>query len=188
MSIRSFFALPLSVIVEQRLHQFTGQLRDDLHHSINPEAAFRWVPPANYHLTLAFLGDIRQRDIQLLHQIAMELAAETAPGCFTLETCEWFPSSLKPRLLVAVPDKYQPLYDLQKRLGQQLNRQGFHIEKRAFRPHISLARVRDIAAPPNLAEERLGLSCEMDELVLFSSTQSRQGPVYTPVFAEPLSG
>lgn len=186
MAIRSFFALPLSVESEQALDAFSLQVESELQHNLNPEANIRWVPAVNYHLTLAFLGDIARRDLEPLQQIAADIAENTQPGEFVLQHCEWFPSAVKPRMLVVTPSEYPPLKALQKRLAQSLNRSGFHLEKRPFRPHITLARVKDIAQPLDLGGMQANIHCDMDELVLFSSTLERQGPVYSPLLVEPI--
>lgn len=186
MAIRSFFALPLSVESEQALEDVASLVEGQLWQHINPEASLRWVPAENYHLTLAFLGDIARRDLERLEQIAADIASYTVPGEFMLQHCEWFPSAVKPRMLVVTPAPYEPLLQLQKQLSQSLNRHGFHLEKRPFRPHITLARVKDIAQPLDLSGLQVNIPCEMDELVLYSSTLERQGPVYSPLLVEPI--
>lgn len=188
MSIRSFFALPVSVEVEEELAEFSLTVESILAPSLNPNASLRWVPPENYHLTLAFLGNIERRNLERLGQIATEVAAQFRAGHYQLDRCEWFPSAVKPRLLVVSPTENPALMKLQKTLCQFLNREGFHVEKRAFRPHITLARVKDIAQPLDLAALKPDICGEMDELVLFSSEQDRQGPIYSPLLVEPITG
>ena len=185
-AIRSFFAVPLSVQSEQQLAEACDGLWAAVERGMNPEATIRWIPPQNYHLTLAFLGNIQRRDLSLLHDIAQQVVADSVEERFELCRFEWFPSAVKPRLLVAVPAECPPLLRLQRELSRRLGGQGFHLEKRAFRPHISLARVRELSSPIDLENEPLGIDCELDELVLFSSTQGRGGSVYTPLFVEPL--
>ena len=186
MTIRSFFALPLSIECETALLELTDGLAADLEKTINPEARIRWVPSANYHLTLAFLGDIEHRDLEALHSIAQTVASSTRAGQFRLRGFEWFPSALKPRMLVAVPEPCEPLIALQRQLSRELHRAGFHIEKRPFRPHVTLARLRELVVVPDLSGQIFDLDGEIDELVLFSSSQECGSSVYSPLLVEPI--
>ncbi len=185
-SVRSFFAVPLSVDAEQQLDEACGPLQAALEHELNPEATLRWVAPANYHLTLAFLGNVQRRQLEHLHDIARDVAADAVPALFSLERFDWFPSPVKPRLLAALPGPSRALVDLQRELDRRLNQCGFHTEKRPFRPHITVARVKSVARPADLAQATLDIECELDELVLYASTQGRAGPVYDPLFVEPV--
>lgn len=185
-SIRSFFAIPLSHESEQALDDATLALRSGIEDGLSGDAIFRWIPPENYHLTLAFLGQIRRSEIQRLHEIALDTIADVPASEFVLEGFEWFPSAVKPRVLVAVPGLCHPLMDLQKQLSRHLQSEGFHLEKRPFRPHISLARIKGLFQPMDLSAESLDIACELDELVLFSSVQGRGGSVYSPLLVEPI--
>lgn len=185
-AIRSFFAVPLSPGSEQCLADATGIVRKRVEHSVNAEARLRWIPSRNYHLTLAFLGDIERRDLPVLHDIALQTVADIPATTFSLTAFQWFPSALKPRVLAAVPAPCEPLAALQKSLGRRLGQQGFYLEKRSFRPHVSLARVRGVGCPVDLQSEPLAVVCELDELVLFSSVQERGGSVYSPLIVEPI--
>lgn len=185
-SLRSFFAIPLSHRAESELDIACDSLQAILEQSLNPEAQLRWVPPGNYHLTLAFLGTIRRGDIARLHDIACQVIDGMWADEFTLRRFDWMPSALKPRLLVAEPEPCSTLIDLQGRLSKALRQQGFSLEKREFRPHITLARLRDVSACPDLSQESVAIACELDELVLFSSERGREGSVYSPLVVEPI--
>lgn len=186
MTIRSFFALPLPIGAEQVLVRACEPLRRRLMSGLNAGASIHWIPPENYHLTLAFLGEIEPRAIHRLHDIARQLSAASKPARFSLSRIEWFPSSVKPRLLVATPTEDEPLRQFQKQLARMLNQNGFHLEKRPFRPHVSLARLQSIASPFDLTDESLHIRCDLDELVLFSSVQRQGDSVYSPLFVEPV--
>lgn len=184
--IRSFFAIPLSHEAEFELACAGDGLQPWLEDALNPDASVRWVPSGNYHLTLAFLGAIRHRDVALLHDIAQQAVEGMWAGELVLQQFEWFPSALKPRMLVAVPAANADLTDLQSRLSKLLRQNGFSLEKRPFRPHITLARLRDVSQCPDLSAQQLDISCELDELVLFSSERGKEGSVYSPLLVEPI--
>ena len=185
--IRAFVALPLSLQAQRQLADFSSALQQDQLACHGPETHFAWVVPDNYHLTLAFVGNIRQRDIEVIHLACQSVAQQFNADNLTFTSVEWFPHALKPRLIVAVPEKNATLFALQKLLLKQLRREGIQLESRPFRPHISLVRVKAVEAPVDLAGYDLSISSELDELVLFKSEPGVGGSFYTPIFAEPIA-
>lgn len=190
-SYRAFFALPVSVQAEQQLQDLVAELQFDLEHTLSAETVFRWVKPENYHITLAFLGDIQARDVERLHRLALPIVegyAETFAGRqasqLLIRAVEWFPSPLKPRLLVAGVADNEPLQQLQRALSRALRTEGFRLEKKAFRPYITLARCTALMAPPDLRLVKVDIETELDELVLFNSELTSSGPRYSPLFVE----
>ncbi len=182
-TLRCFFAIPLSHQAEQQLADAVDSMRQQLQ-IIMPKTSLRWVPPVNYHLTLAFLGDIDTASIEALHLIAQQVVTESSTTVLRFDQLCWFPSSVKPKMLVAMPVENTTLLNLQKRLQRLLRQQGFRVEKRRFRPHVTLARAKAIDGVCDVRDEALAVKSELDELVLFSSQLSQEGARYTPLFAE----
>jgi RNA 2',3'-cyclic 3'-phosphodiesterase len=112
---------------------------------ILPDAApaLRWIPVANIHLTLHFLGNLdAARQVAVRSQLADPLA--TAPFDLSLGDLGTFPPSGPPRILwIAVRDGRQELAAIHGELGMRLRASGVTIEDRPFSPHFTLARVRD---------------------------------------------
>lgn len=189
--LRLFFALPMSFAAERQLLALREQLERSLFDTLDSAEYWHWIPPQNYHLTLAFLGQVDGRRLDLLHRLARTVADQAKLGEAQLDGLSWFPSPLKPRLLVAETAPCDPLHALQRLLAGELRRAGFDVDSRAFRPHISLARCKGLGAPPDLSLLALQstlqqITCEVDELVLFSSTSGKAGRRYHPVIVEPL--
>jgi 2'-5' RNA ligase len=143
--MRVFFALPLSSSAEHYLAETASSLQHSFDDRFNN--SLRWIKPANYHITLAFLAKVQARDVERLHAIAQQVLQSerweddksTWSGTLTIQLSEvaWFPSPLKPKLIVAIPESHQLLELLQKRLCSALREEGFHIEKRPFKAHVS---------------------------------------------------
>ena len=84
-----------------------------------------------------------------------------------------------------------PLVDLQAAVERAVVRTGFAPEEKRFRPHITLARLKDTPAPRlqsfvaghNLFKE----SVAIEEFTLFSSKLGAGDPVYVPEAAYPLT-
>ena len=131
----------------------------------------RWVPPENWHITAVFLGDVPERALGKLSDAVAPLVESATPLRARLEGLRWFPSPMKPRLLALNVDASPDLYTLQASLAGALRREGFHSERREYRPHLTLARLkgpRKLIDPPPLPPI-MPIDIELDELVLFES-------------------
>ena len=82
---------------------------------------------------------------------------------------------------------HEPLVELQRALDGPLADLGYPSDKRHFKPHVTLGRVKRLSrlAPLVEAIESLsdvnGGSMIVDELTLFESVLSRRGPDYTAI-------
>ena len=172
--IRAFFALPISETLGLQLSLHTVSLKQQLAHE-----PLRWIPPENYHITLAFLGNIESRDVPRLETITADIASVHTRSELKVDGLTWFPSIHKPRLLVALISQQAALKKLQADLQQQLRLHGFYVEKRRFIPHISLARAKRNQRVKGFQLTLGELKTEMDELVLYQSELRPTGAHYS---------
>lgn len=144
----------------------------------------RFTRRENFHLTLAFLGEIPDPD----GAAAVLDRLDAAP--FPLETTEANRFVLRGGEIWWVGVAPHPgLLQAQARLCDGLRAAGFVLDRRPFLPHITLA--RRVFSPGDVGPEALtGLLCPMEtrvgHLTLLSSQLSRGGPVYTPLHRAPL--
>lgn len=97
----------------------------------------RAVHPANLHLTLAFIGDL---PAELGQEVARTLPSLAQPlRCLPLEAIEWWPDSIRPRVLVATFTANDELLALVDHLRTRLAQAGLPTGN-AFRAHLTLAR------------------------------------------------
>jgi 2'-5' RNA ligase len=102
----------------------------------------RWVNPANFHLTLRFIGEI---DAERVEPVQTALASvQGQPFDLRFVGVGRFPPSAKkaPRVLWAGLAPQPHLMTLQQRVETALEPVGFKPEARGFNPHITLARLR----------------------------------------------
>jgi 2'-5' RNA ligase len=166
---RLFTGIEIPVDVADRLSYLRGGL-----------AGARWISPANYHLTLRFIGDV--------DMVAAEAAAEglsrVSRGSFSLRfTGIGALGTRKPHAVVAEVEPSQPLMDLQAEHERILRRIGLAPERRKYTPHITLARLRggssrDIAEYLTLRGGFFAAPFPVDRFVLFSSRNSVGGGPY----------
>lgn len=139
----------------------------------------RLIAPANIHLTMAFLGERSAGEMPAILE-AMARAAQFCGGEPALQVAA--PILLPPRsprvLAAGVADRNGALTRLHKELTSALGEQIDYSERRAFRPHLTLARLaRDAKLPAELSPLRADeFIC--DELVLYRSYLEPSGARY----------
>lgn len=179
--LRAFIAIELPVEVSRELAALQQQLK-------TYGLKLRWVKPGNIHLTLKFLGDIMPDDIQAIAP-AMQVAADaTSPFDLMVQGLGVFPGIRHPRVLWSGLGGALPqLEQLYQRLEDALADRGIAREKRPFRGHLTLARMKGTMDSRRLlsAIEARGmftpLTLPAGELVLFQSRLQPTGAVYTPL-------
>jgi 2'-5' RNA ligase len=104
----------------------------------------RWVPPEQWHLTLAFYGEVNESRLDPLQDALERAAARTRPFGVRLAGAGTFPrQSAKARVLwVGLDGEVDALRRLADRCGGAGRRARIAMEDRAFRPHLTLARSR----------------------------------------------
>lgn len=107
----------------------------------------RWIREDNFHLTLAFIGEV---DRHGLNEIASALGGVSAPAFdLRFKGCGFF-GDRKPRALWVGADANPQLAHLQSKVEVALMRAGLPLEKRKFTPHVTLAYLNG-AAPDAVA-------------------------------------
>ncbi len=141
----------------------------------------RWVAPANYHVTLAFLG---WAGIDAIGPVCDALEAATAgEGRTTFRTSRLgaFSSLDKASVLWAGIEDGAALTRLAQSIGEATARLGFARDARPFHPHVTIARlrearaIRDVVLP--MAEQMFG-DTKIDAVTLFESETKSTGSVY----------
>ena len=184
--IRAFIAISLPESVLQAM----GQAQETLGRL---GRGIRWVRKQGIHLTLKFLGDVDRDDVEKI-QIAMERATEgSSPFVLAGEGLGVFPDLRRPRVIwIGLSGDLQVLFALQAHLESQLKGLGFPKEKRPFKGHLTLGRVKGRLDTTRLREALEGLrgfqtdAFTVQSVVLFQSTLRPQGAVYTKLTEVPL--
>ncbi len=146
------------------------------------------VSPDSLHITLKFLGEIPEARVGEIHS-AMERAFSACESfSFKLKGVGAFPNAARARVIWAGVSKGgEVLTELQARLERELLKLGFQAEKRAFVPHVTLARVKSMVDRKRVASfiERHGKDelgeVSVEEVRLMKSTLTPKGAIYTPL-------
>jgi 2'-5' RNA ligase len=186
--MRLFFAIELGDALLELLDETTAPLRAEA-----PELA--WIPREQQHLTLKFLGDVDQAAASKLVEAADRAAARHPPLEMHVREVGAFPNFRRARVVWIGVEQEPRLELLHHDLEVACAEEGFEVEGRPFRPHITLARVR---AP--LPVERLrGLArvartvrmkamVPVERITLFESSLAPTGARYRRLHAAPLGG
>jgi 2'-5' RNA ligase len=100
------------------------------------------TPAENLHLTLAFLGEIDAGQVESAGAAVQAAAQGRAPWRLRWTVPGAFPSASRPGVLWLGVDGGEALLEVHTALAEALASAGLPVEDRAFRPHLTLARVR----------------------------------------------
>lgn len=185
--MRAFIAIELPDDLRSRVAAYVGTLprRGDI----------RWCAPQQLHLTLKFLGELPDAQVDQTCA-AMRTAAESvAPFDLSIGGLGAFPAKQSPRVAwLGVNDLADGCGQWLRAAEPALEQLGFPPEPRAFHPHITLGRARPpggVAALRTVlgsAEPPPSGAFRVEEVVLFESRLSPRGATYHAVARATLGG
>jgi RNA 2',3'-cyclic 3'-phosphodiesterase len=188
--IRAFIAIEIPPKILTTITQVTSQIRATLGPSI-----VRWVPPEKMHLTVKFLGDVSQANVELVAEMLAAEARQQAAFEILVEGFGAFPDSRHPRVLwvgIQAPDE---LGALQRGIETGAARLGYPGENRPFSPHLTIGRVKQNVHGEALGSIRTAIEsahigllgkAQITSLDIFKSELKSSGAVYTKLFSAPL--
>lgn len=142
-------------------------------------AAGRPVPPANFHVTLAFIGDINDRELETLcntideHQNGPEFTA----GSLTLDLVGYWPG---PNIYwMGTSQAPQQIDRLARKLQHLGGLVGARLKKKPFTPHVTL--YRRCSEPPPAPVVLPGIEVAYAHVTLFESRLGGAGVSYHPL-------
>lgn len=152
----------------------------------------KWTKPENWHITLIFLGSTPHTLIDRLQNLINESFAETPEFHTQITGIGVFPNTHSPKVLWLGVEDLQPLIPGYSRLANLLVENGFDLENKPFKPHLTLARVRNSANGKSIQalldryqNSNFGLF-SIKSVVLYESISTTDGPVYKPLFVKKL--
>ena len=180
-ALRTFFALELCEEAREAafdlIRELRGRPRGDL---------VRWVRAETLHVTLRFLGRTARGQVPgLLQHVTSQLAA-VPPFLLELGALKAFPSPRNARVVALDLEPEAPVLNLARAVDAGVVAAGFAPEPRRFRGHVTLGRAQSTGRTregriPSLEglEPRSTAPFSVREVVLFESTLSAQGSIYT---------
>lgn len=166
--MRTFIAIEIPSEIRSALAALQTELR-------RAGADVGWTRPENIHLTLKFLGEVDERRIMEIEKVCVSSATGFQPFTLSLDDTGVFPNARQPRILWAgLAGEIEKAAEMQRRLDERLALIGFEREEKAFRPHLTIGRVKSNRKTRELlaladAHRLPALSFVVTEIVLMKS-------------------
>ena len=130
---RLFIALKIPKDIREKIITFRNEAMSDY-------AKFKWEPVEKIHLTLKFIGDVRE---EIVKEIQKDIMFVEEYGSFNCKFTKFgfFFKDKKPRILWIGLNLENYVDDLVDRLNKGLEKLSIPSEKRKFNPHLTLKRM-----------------------------------------------
>ncbi|MFA5928832.1 MAG: RNA 2',3'-cyclic phosphodiesterase, partial [Candidatus Margulisiibacteriota bacterium] len=140
-----------------------------------------WVPPDNFHITLKFLGAVKEDTLADLQNVLQALSVKFKPFELLLSEVGVFPDLSAPQVLW-VGTRSAELEALAKEIDSALEPLGFQLEKRSFVGHVTLARLKRGRIKQSWFDEKMTSfvpqNIAVKKITLYQSTLVDKSPVY----------
>jgi 2'-5' RNA ligase len=177
---RTFVAIAIPKPLALNLARLQRQLAPDI-------SACRWTSGSPFHATLAFLGDVRNCDLDDVVEAVRSEAAKSESFELKLEGMGAFPDARKPRVIWAglTAGNLEPLLNLREGIVASLAPVIYHAIDERFHPHVTLGRIKtdrqftvDLRTLVERHRSWSGGAFTVDDVVTFASGLSPGGPSY----------
>lgn len=175
--MRVFLALEISPTVKEYLQGIIKIMASRI-------TGVRWVKSEGQHITLKFFGELDEAIVENIRTRLLSIEDKFEPFETTIKGIDAFPNKRRARVIVVTLEKG---VDIAKAIFNDIEVAllplGFEGEKRDYTPHITLGRKKEQS--PILERDipdLNGMRFIVDRLVMFRSTLTPQGAIYSPLW------
>lgn len=184
MFMRAFIAVDLN---SEEVKQGIVKIQRALERS---EADIKSVEPQNLHFTLRFLGEISEREADIISETLKEVNASSFRTSF--KGLGYFPNTRRISVIwVGVKEGGEELIKLAEQVDEKMKPLNFKADKK-FIPHLTICRVKSgrnkdrlIQAADPYSDTHLGTDT-ISSIKLKKSQLTPKGPIYTDILTVPL--
>ncbi|MFH1269871.1 MAG: RNA 2',3'-cyclic phosphodiesterase [Candidatus Omnitrophota bacterium] len=178
--MRAFIAIELPEEIKDAL----AALQEELKVS---RADVKWVGPKNIHLTLKFLGEIDDKQLDKISRIIDDTAERRNKFLVRISSLGAFPKIDSPRVIwIGISSGDEETRAIAEELEEEIAKTGIPEEDRAFSSHITIGRTRSALNREKLVEylkdnaelKERNLEFYAGKITLFKSTLTPKGPIY----------
>jgi len=177
--IRVFAAIDISEDVREEIRNYVAELRTGFE-----GVPVKWEKPEKLHITVKFAGLVDEEQLKAFREQIERVAKSLAPFQLKINRTGAFVKRRGPSVLwlgtevISAADPYTTLGGLS--------------EQRTFRPHLTIARIKDSKKAKVLIEKHKAWSFEstpfeVNELGIYESALLPTGSVYSRLAGLPLS-
>ena len=179
--LRTFIAAELSVPVREVITELIAKLSPCW-----PQGKVRWSKPENLHLTLRFLGATPQPQISPVSDALQVLCSKRRPISLILKGLGAFPDIRRPNVIwVGLQQETAALIDLQRQIESTVYDLGWTAERRPFRPHLTIGRLRQTTRSQDTSwvdTEVPEISYSVNTVSLIESQLAPRGAIYQTLY------
>ncbi|MBI3834253.1 MAG: RNA 2',3'-cyclic phosphodiesterase [Planctomycetes bacterium] len=180
MALRIFVAIELSDGVRAAIATLVDRLKKRC-------AGVRWISATQWHLTVKFLGEVPDGDVDAVCAAVASVARASDPFGLQTHDCGCFPPRGGVRIVWAgVEDVGGRLLRCVEAVENEIDQLGFAREQRPFAAHVTVGRVKEDSSRGRIREavknDKLQtIEQEVTELVVMSSVLRPTGSEYSVV-------
>jgi len=146
----------------------------------------KWVVTSQTHITLHFFGQLNHAQITKAADILQPVVENSRPISLAIHGVGFFPHEQKPKVIwLGLRGDTEKLVKLQKKITETLKGEGYPIESREFKPHLTVGRAKKnkdvtvnakFSMPPVDSQNQI-----VSSVILYESILSGDGPRYHPI-------
>ncbi|MEK6528281.1 MAG: RNA 2',3'-cyclic phosphodiesterase [Nitrospirota bacterium] len=183
--MRCFIAIELPDSVKSCLTRLQDELK-------KCKADIRWVNPGNVHLTLKFLGNIKEEMLQTISNGMKKVCSSSNPFNLEIKGIGMFPNAKSPRVLWLGVENNSFIMSLQTGIEKEMEKAGFKQEERKFKAHLTIGRFRSSSGKEDIfkavsthEKDSLGI-INVNSMSLMKSELNPDGARHTRIAEIPL--
>ena len=180
-AIRTFVAVLIAENLKKNISEVQQQAK-----KLAPDV--KWVAPENLHVTLKFLGDLREDEIPDVCTAVEDAVRPFSAFDLSMSKLGVFPSPARARVVwVGIEEGREQLIELASGVDKRLTEMGFGKDDKPFKAHITIGRVKEGRHPGKLIEGMADIDADdlgvqrVDSVVVMQSELLREGPIYSPL-------
>jgi len=168
---RVFIGIPIDKQSQQHINELLKPIKDS-------RRDIRWVPENNRHLTLAFLGDRPNSEVENLTRLFDESYQQERCFQYRLSTLERFPDSTG-RIIALTNEPTEPLDKLFQITSKLLQRNEIEFDRKKFRPHVTLGRIRRPKHVKKTFDQQININLDITKITFYQSRITEFGSIYS---------
>jgi 2'-5' RNA ligase len=182
---RTFIAVKIKP--EEKLLKTYTKLKNELDNE-----KIKWVNSDNFHLTLFFLGDTTEEQMDEVKQNLSDITEQHSSFAIKLQGIGVFKNIRKPRVLWVGIRDLEKLKSIKISIDEKMKPLGFQPDNREFKPHLTLARIKWLNDKNTLSkmleenESEFFQQADINQIVYYESILKSTGPVYRVIEKYPL--
>lgn len=183
----------IAIDIDETIRKGLSNLQDELRKKVDiRKGDVKWVRPDVTHLTLKFLGEIKDEQAVEVCNITKDVASRHKRFELDVESVSHFGGRSARVMWIGTGRGSDNLLQLQEDIEQQLDLAGWPKDARKFSAHLTLCRIRNSKAGITLGQisrqyqdYKLG-TMPVHEVSVYQSELTPQGPIYTTLGNYPL--